>query len=302
MTFLRGAAQRPHHAYVFAGPEGSGKSLAARAFAASLLCTNRGTGSVAIAGSCSLRAASNGASSTGGARHPRRRRPRRGVASRLPDPAGTGPEGLPDPRSRPAVTGGRRHTAEGLGGATGRRHLPPAVGSGARAPGDDLEPVPHRDLHGAQRAVRGRTARGRGRRADPGTARRAPGRREPGPRAADGGGRRRAPVPRRGGARIGDRRRGAGGGASGRRRGHRGGGRPQERTRARTRRRAGSIPRREGAAGGGVPGLDPEDRDPVPPTGAPSRTRPSRSRADGGVVLVYATPSPPGPGCRPRPC
>ena len=33
MTFLRGAAERPHHAYVFAGPEGSGKSLAARAFA-----------------------------------------------------------------------------------------------------------------------------------------------------------------------------------------------------------------------------------------------------------------------------
>src|SRR6478609_463534 len=44
MTFLRGAAERPHHAYVFAGPEGSGKSLAARAFAASLLCTNGGCG------------------------------------------------------------------------------------------------------------------------------------------------------------------------------------------------------------------------------------------------------------------
>ena len=34
MAFLRGAAERPHHAYVLAGPEGSGKSLAARAFAA----------------------------------------------------------------------------------------------------------------------------------------------------------------------------------------------------------------------------------------------------------------------------
>src|SRR3989442_15760577 len=44
MTFLRGAAERPHHAYVFAGPEGSGKSLAARAFAASLLCPNGGGG------------------------------------------------------------------------------------------------------------------------------------------------------------------------------------------------------------------------------------------------------------------
>jgi DNA polymerase III subunit delta' len=44
MAFLRGAAERPHHAYVFAGPEGSGKSLAARAFAAALLCHAGGCG------------------------------------------------------------------------------------------------------------------------------------------------------------------------------------------------------------------------------------------------------------------
>jgi DNA polymerase-3 subunit delta' len=44
MAFLRGAAERPHHAYVFAGPEGSGKSLAARAFAAALLCHEGGCG------------------------------------------------------------------------------------------------------------------------------------------------------------------------------------------------------------------------------------------------------------------
>jgi DNA polymerase-3 subunit delta' len=44
MTFLRGAAARPHHAYVLAGPEGSGKSLAARAFAAALLCRRGGCG------------------------------------------------------------------------------------------------------------------------------------------------------------------------------------------------------------------------------------------------------------------
>ena len=44
MAFLRGAAERPHHAYVLAGPEGSGKSLAARAFAAALLCANGGCG------------------------------------------------------------------------------------------------------------------------------------------------------------------------------------------------------------------------------------------------------------------
>ena len=42
--FLVQAAERPHHAYVFAGPEGSGKTLAARAFAAALLCPEGGCG------------------------------------------------------------------------------------------------------------------------------------------------------------------------------------------------------------------------------------------------------------------
>lgn len=42
MGFLRQAASRPHHAYVLAGPEGGGKSLAARAFAAALLCKQQG--------------------------------------------------------------------------------------------------------------------------------------------------------------------------------------------------------------------------------------------------------------------
>jgi DNA polymerase-3 subunit delta' len=44
MVFLRGAAERPHHAYVLAGPEGSGKSLGAHAFAAALLCHRGGCG------------------------------------------------------------------------------------------------------------------------------------------------------------------------------------------------------------------------------------------------------------------
>jgi DNA polymerase-3 subunit delta' len=44
MVFLRMAASRPHHAYVLAGPEGGGKSLAARAFAAALLCKVGGCG------------------------------------------------------------------------------------------------------------------------------------------------------------------------------------------------------------------------------------------------------------------
>ena len=44
MAFLQQAMARPHHAYLFAGPEGCGKSLAARAFAAALLCERGGCG------------------------------------------------------------------------------------------------------------------------------------------------------------------------------------------------------------------------------------------------------------------
>jgi DNA polymerase-3 subunit delta' len=44
MAFLRQAAVRPHHAYLFAGPEGGGKSVAARAFAAAILCPQGGCG------------------------------------------------------------------------------------------------------------------------------------------------------------------------------------------------------------------------------------------------------------------
>ncbi|MGH2676135.1 MAG: ATP-binding protein [Actinomycetota bacterium] len=44
VAFLERAAERPHHAYLFAGPEGSGKQLAARAFAAALLCERGGCG------------------------------------------------------------------------------------------------------------------------------------------------------------------------------------------------------------------------------------------------------------------
>jgi DNA polymerase-3 subunit delta' len=44
IAFLRRAAERPHHAYLLAGPEGGGKTLGARAFAAALLCRNGGCG------------------------------------------------------------------------------------------------------------------------------------------------------------------------------------------------------------------------------------------------------------------
>src|SRR3970040_1533774 len=44
MAFLRQAAARPHHAHLRAGREGCGKQLAARAFAAALLCKDGGCG------------------------------------------------------------------------------------------------------------------------------------------------------------------------------------------------------------------------------------------------------------------
>ncbi len=44
MAFLMQAVARPHHAYLLAGPEGGGKQLAARAFAAALLCDRGGCG------------------------------------------------------------------------------------------------------------------------------------------------------------------------------------------------------------------------------------------------------------------
>ncbi|MGH2711671.1 MAG: ATP-binding protein [Actinomycetota bacterium] len=42
--FLDRAVSTPHHAYLFAGPEGSGKQQASRAFAAALLCKKGGCG------------------------------------------------------------------------------------------------------------------------------------------------------------------------------------------------------------------------------------------------------------------
>jgi DNA polymerase-3 subunit delta' len=44
VAFLDRAADRPGHAFLFAGPEGSGKALAARAFVAALLCPQGGCG------------------------------------------------------------------------------------------------------------------------------------------------------------------------------------------------------------------------------------------------------------------
>ncbi|HMC37344.1 MAG TPA: hypothetical protein VKK30_05715 [Actinomycetota bacterium] len=43
-AFLARAVRQPHHAYLFSGPEGSGKRLGMRAFAAALLCERGGCG------------------------------------------------------------------------------------------------------------------------------------------------------------------------------------------------------------------------------------------------------------------
>jgi len=43
-AFLTRAVRQPHHAYLFTGPEGSGKRLGMRAFAAALLCERGGCG------------------------------------------------------------------------------------------------------------------------------------------------------------------------------------------------------------------------------------------------------------------
>ena len=122
MAFLTGAAERPHHAYVFAGPEGSGKSIAARAFAAALLCPDGRVRRVPA-----LPAGARGPSPervpgrARGPRHPRGHHPRGGLDARLPDRARAGPQGVPDPRGGSPVARRGRHAAEGAGGAA-RRH------------------------------------------------------------------------------------------------------------------------------------------------------------------------------------
>ena len=160
MAFLQGAAERPHHAYVFAGPEGSGKSLAARAFAAALLCRQGGCGECR---DCRLALKDQ---------HPN---------EFLVEPEGrdihvnTIREEVWTPVSRTAPESGRKifviREADRLSPAAADTLLkvleePPADAvfllMSARAhelPDTIRSPVPHGDVHGALRDVRGRRAR-----------------------------------------------------------------------------------------------------------------------------------------------
>ena len=289
MTFLRGAAERPHHAYVFAGPEGSGKSLAARAFAAALLCATgvrRVPRLPARARATSIRTSSSSS-----------RRAATSTSTRSATRSGSPPTAPPPEPGRKVFL---VREADRLSPAAADTLLkvleepppdtvlPAAVGAGARAARDDLEPVPRRDLRRAARAVRGRTARGRGRRRRPGHALAA--------RLAGGNlGRARRMATDDDGLAFRDVAapalalgcRGAGGGAC----------RPPTRCIAAAADHKKGLGREldaelapfldeKGRPEEAYRGVDPADRDPVPPPGAPSRTRPSRPRAAGGVVLV----------------
>ena len=121
MAFLRGAAERPHHAYVFAGPEEREIARRARLRRRAAL-SRRGVRRVSRLpprrrGSSSERVPGG----AGGPGHPRGHDPHRGLAAGGSHRARARAEGLPPPRGRPPVAAGGRHAAEGPRGAAGRR-------------------------------------------------------------------------------------------------------------------------------------------------------------------------------------
>ncbi len=181
------AAARPHHAYVLAGPEGGGKRIAARAFAAALLCRRGGCGECR---DCRLALADQHPNVSlvepeGRDIHVDTVRDG-GLAARVPDRARARPQGVRDPRGRPAEPRRRRHAAQGARGAARRLGDPAAVGAARRAARDRALALPRGDVPPAVRAVRRRGARRRGRRARRGRHRGAAVRREPRPRAPAG--------------------------------------------------------------------------------------------------------------------
>ena len=134
------------HAWLFTGPPGSGRSVAARAFAAALQCERGGVG----CGECS-------GCHTRPRPHPPRRAPRgaRGPVDRRPgdavDRAHRGPAAGARPLAgragrgrRPADRGGVERTAQGGGGAAEPNGLPAlrAVDPPRRRVGHDPVPLP----------------------------------------------------------------------------------------------------------------------------------------------------------------
>ena len=205
-----------------------------------------------------------------------------------------------DPRGRPPVARRRGHPAEGARGAAARHRVPAPVGPGPGATRHDPQPLPRRRLRGARPSPSSSGARGRGRRSDPRAAGGSAVRRQPRARAPDGDRPRRAGVPRRRGER-------------------RWAGPPGVRARRWPPRPTCWTPRRptrrglraeldeelapflddEGQAGGGLPGNDPADRDPVRAPGASGRAR--SGRPDPAGCLGDPAGSRSRPRCRRRP-
>ena len=186
MAFLKGAAERPHHAYVLGGPEGSGKSIAATAFTAALLCTDGRMRDVPRvppgAGGPSPerlpRSNPRGATSTW-TRSARRcgRRPR--APRRSPG------RKIFVIREADRLSPGRgRHAAEGPGRAARGRRVPAHVGARSRASRHRPQPLPRGDVHRILGGVRGGRARRRGRTRGAGASGGPPGGRQPRARAA----------------------------------------------------------------------------------------------------------------------
>ncbi len=198
MAFLKQAVGRPHHAYVLAGPEGCGKQIAARAFAAALLCEKGGCGECRA---CRL-----------------------ALQDKHPNEFMVEPEGRDihvetvraevwHPVFRTAPEPGRKIFVireadrlnpaaadvllKVLGGTAGRRRVAAAFGSASRASRYRALALSRRDLPSARGGVRRRHARRRGRRADARAAHGPACGRQPRPGAATGDRSRRARVPRR---------------------------------------------------------------------------------------------------------
>ena len=275
MAFLRAAVGRPHHAYVFAGPEGSRQVPRRPRVRRGAALPRRRVWNVPRLPPRARRPASERVPRRArGPRHPRRHGPRGDLAAGVPHGAGAGTQGVRDPRGRPAVARRRRHAAEGARGAAAPIPCSCCLGSCPRASRDRLSrchvvtfaALPEAFVVDQLRSdgvdeVRARLA-ARLAGGNLGRARRLA-------TATDGLG-----VPRRGGSRPGPGRRGSRRRARGRRASCSTAAAIQEGTQGGARRRARPVPRRERSARGRLSRVDPQDRDPRSNdvSGAPNAT------------------------------